>query len=221
MKTRTLSLSVALVALVMLCSGVLGSGAPDETDEADAGQPLVDPQPILLERVSVELSAEREAEVQALLDDRKRTIEQLCEIVDQKNAGKHEPVERAAAAYVLGEMRAPEAVGALNSALADDPVQRDWFGDRSPYDSAVTAALVRIGRPAVPEMIKNLQQSDDKRIREKTCMILYHTLGGRDRIVALIDRLTDQEEDAGVRTRLEAARAYVLEFYKDAETPLF
>lgn len=66
-------------------------------------------------------------------------------------------------------------------------------------------------------MIENLQQSDDKRILENTCTILYHTLGGRDHVVALVDRLIEQEDDPAVGERLETAPAYVLTFYKNAK----
>jgi HEAT repeat protein len=201
------------LAAVGVLSGALvaGDSSPGELGQRQG----------IAAQLSSHISAEREGAVQSLLSQRKELVEALCEIVHQKNAQRYTAETRAAAAFLLGEMRAPEAVEALNSALADNPVSPLFKPDASPYDFSVSTALAKIGRPAVPEMVKNLRNSDDRLLLRWTVVILVDTLGGREHTLELIGRLIEQEQEPAIKERLKAAKNLTAEMLEGCETPLY
>jgi HEAT repeat protein len=159
--------------------------------------------------------------IEQILDDRLRTVNMLIEIVDQANAGRRPANAGRAAAYLLGRLRAPEAVPVLSRALTNvDPnfavLHTDIFTD------AEWTALVEIGRPAVPAMIKNLATSDDERLRDRSIGVLAHVLGGKDNLTGLLNRLMKQKERSKEeKDRLAKALERAQSRYKDTEQPLF
>jgi HEAT repeat protein len=160
--------------------------------------------------------------IQQILDDRLRTVNMLIEIVDQANAGKSSEDAGKAAAYVLGKLRAPEAVPVLSKALArPDPnllrgLHMDVFVD------AEWAALVEIGRPAVPAMIKNITTSDDEGLRQRSLDVLVRVLEGKDNLIGLLNRLMEQKERSKKeKDRLAQSIAWAQSHYVEREKPLF
>jgi HEAT repeat protein len=159
--------------------------------------------------------------IKTILDDRLRMVNMLIEIVDQANVGKSPEDAGKAAAYLLGKLRAPEAVPVLSRALVRiDPnlvaVSMDVLVD------AEWTALVEIGRPAVPAMIKNLTTSDDERLRDRSIGVLAHVLGGKDNLIGLLNRLMEQKERSKEeKDRLAKALERTQSRYKDTEQPLF
>jgi len=82
--------------------------------------------------------------------------------------------------------------------------------------------LVSIGRPAVPAMIANLEQTDDERLRLRSLGVLYHVLGGKKHLLELLGKLQARAEDKAVAKRIEAAAAFSQEHYKETgEDPLY
>lgn len=163
----------------------------------------------------------RDRAVDAILRDRKSVIEQLIPLIDPVNAKKYSDETRSAGAYLLGELRAVEAIPVLSRALANPP-GRLFIDDLSRYDAPVFSALVKIGRPAVPAMIKNLETSDHKMVRIHSLDVLNHVLGGKRRLLELLVKLSDRSsDDRDVSRRLREARSRVEAHYKEDSEPLY
>lgn len=158
--------------------------------------------------------------VDPILQQRKSTVEELIQVIDPANADKYGNEARSAAAYVLGEFRAVEAVPVLSKALADqlDPI----FGSNmSRYSGAVLQALVEIGRPAVPAMIENIQTSDDRTLRKRSLSVLYDVLGGKRGLFELLAELEKRTDDDETRRRLQESTTWAREHYKERKEGLY
>ncbi len=160
--------------------------------------------------------------IRNVLNDRLRTVNMLIEIVDQANNGVSPKQAGQAAAYLLGKLRAPEAVAVLSRALAkSDP--NDFISvEPNPLTNGVFNALVEIGRPAVPPMITNITTSDDERLRNRSMDVVYRVLGGKDNVIGLLNRLSEQKERSKEeKNRLAKALERAQSRYKETEQPLF
>ena len=91
-----------------------------------------------------------------------------------------------------------------------------------PYEQSgvIFIALVRIGRPAVPQMIENLRTTDEERLRKSSATVLYHVLGGKAHVLELLDKLLAREKDEAAKARLVKARKVVAGMLED-EPPLY
>lgn len=147
-----------------------------------------------IDNLRSENSKTRDQTVDAVLRNRKSVIEQLIPLIDPANAKNYSDETRSVAAYLLGELRATEAVPVLSRALADPP-GRNIFPDISRYDTPVFHALVKIGRPAVPALIEHVKTSDNETLRKNTLDVLYHVLGGKRRLLELLVKLSELETD--------------------------
>ncbi len=158
--------------------------------------------------------------VDSILQDRRSIINKLIPLIDPDNTKKYSGQTRCAAAYLLGMLRATEAVPVLSRALENEPGRR-YISDISRYDSPVWTALVRIGRPAVPAMIENIETSDNRILREKSIDVLYHVLGGKRRVLELLTKLKARAEDRLIIEHIEAAIQYTKEHFKEDKEPLY
>ena len=157
---------------------------------------------------------------EAILRDRKLIVENLIALVEPANAKKHSSQTRAAAAFLLGELRAVEAVPVLSRAMPEvaDRVRSDF----SRFDVPFWNALVKIGRPAVPVMIKNIETSDNRILRIDSLRVLDQVLGGKRRLLELLAKLEARAaKDKRKQRRIQAAAAWAKEYYKEAEEPLY
>ena len=158
--------------------------------------------------------------VDSILQERKQTISRLITLVDPANAKKYGDQTRAAAGFLLGELRAVEAVQVLSAALLDEPSKE--IERLSPFDYPFWNALVKIGRPAVPAMIENIETSDHQMLRVKSLDVLNHVLGGKRHLLELLDKLKVlTAEDPGKRHRVEEAISWATEHYKEDKEPLY
>lgn len=162
----------------------------------------------------------RDKAVDAFLKDRKNSINDLVALVAQTGGKKYSDETRSAAAYLLGEMRAPEAVPALSRASAN-PLGPMDSADTSRYDAPIFTALVKIGRPAVPAMIKNLEETDNAILRMRSTVVLYHVLGGKQHLLELLGKLKARTKDKAVAKRIEAVTVYVQKNFKETTAPLY
>jgi HEAT repeat protein len=178
-------------------------------------KPMTGPNDLLSEQ-----SRTRDQAVDNVLKGRKSVIEQLVPLIDPANAKKYSDQTRSAAAYLLGELRAVEAVPVLSKALADSPGPK-VITDMSRYDAPVWTALFKIGRPAVPAMIENVETSDDLILREGSLDVLNHVLGGKRRLLELLVKLEKRSTDREVTRRIEEARSWAERHYKEDEEPLY
>lgn len=124
------------------------------------------------------------------------------------------------AAFILGNFREIEAVSVLSKALANEPEQIE-ISDISRYDAPVWTALVRIGRPAVPAMIENIETSDNRILRIKSLDVLCHVLGGKRRVLELLTKLKVQAKDHLEIQRIESAIQRTQTHFKEDEEPLY
>ena len=172
----------------------------------------------LVRKFKVEKGRIRGLAVDRLLERRKQRVQKLIAVFDPETGEEKKWETRAAAAWVLGEMRAPEAAEVLAQNIDDGP---DHTGDVSRYDTAHTTALRKIGLPAVPALIENIENSDSPVLRGRSVRILGSILGGKRRVLELLDRLEKRasEEKKKVR-RIREARKNVRTWTEDEE-PLY
>lgn len=162
----------------------------------------------------------RDQVVDSILQDRSAIISELIPLIDPANSEKYNNGTRGVAAFLLGKFRAVEAVSVLSKALANEPEQRE-ISDISRYDAPVWTALVRIGRPAVPAMIENIEASDNRILRKKSLDVLYHVLGGKRRVLELLTKLKGQAKDHLEIQRIESAIQHTQTHFKEDEEPLY
>ncbi len=162
----------------------------------------------------------RDQVVDSVLHDRLATVQKLISLIDPTNAAKYSDETRCSAAFLLGELRAVEAVPVLSQSLISEPGRKQRFRI-SRYDAPVWNALVKIGRPAVPTMIKNIETTDNRILRVKSLDILVHILGGKKRLLELLDKLEKRAGDKEVRQRITDCIAYSRDHYKESEEPLY
>jgi HEAT repeat protein len=162
----------------------------------------------------------RDQAVDSILQDRRAIINKLIPLIDPDNTNKYSDQTRCAAAYLLGVLRATEAVPVLSRALENEP-GRKLISDISRYDAPAWTALVRIGRPVVPAMIENIETSDNKILRKKSIDVLYHVLGGKRRVLELLNKLKARAEDRLIIEHVDAAIKYTKEHFKEDKEPLY
>jgi len=162
----------------------------------------------------------RDQAVDSILQDRRSIINKLIPLIDPANTKKYSDQTRCAAAYLLGMLRATEAVPVLSQALANEP-GRKYISDISRYDVPVWTALVRIGRPSVPAMIENIETSDNRILRKKSIDVLYHVLGGKRRVLELLTKLKERAEDRLIIEHIETAIQHTQSHFKEDKEPLY
>lgn len=201
---------VTTFTLIVLLAATMGSHHQDEK-KALAGQ--------IKSLISQDFQT-RDRAVDSILQDRQAVVSELIVLIDPANAKKYSVQTRCAAAYLLGMFRASEAVIVLSQALANEP-GRTEISDISRYDAPVWTALVRIGRPAVPAMIGNIETSDNEILRKKSLDVLYHVLGGKRRVLELLTKLKEQAKDRPKTERIEAAIQRTQAHFKEDKEPLY
>jgi len=83
-----------------------------------------------------------------------------------------------AAAFLLGMYRMEQSVRELSKFITlESHHSIDWkrepLWDRYP----VVEALIRIGKPAIPEMIRNIETSEDKKVQELSARVIRYVEG--------------------------------------------
>ena len=164
----------------------------------------------------------RDEAVDAILHSRKALAEELVRLIDPHNADQHRENTRKAAAYLLGELRDPAAVPVLTRALEQpDRIVMNPLERRDRYEAAVWTALVKIGRPAVPAMIANIESSDDRDLRDKSLSVLGHVLGGKRRVLELLAKLETRSKNDATTQRIRSAASWASDYFKEDKEPLY
>lgn len=124
-------------------------------------------------------------------------------LIQRMNATRSKDV-KACSAYLLGQYRIAEAAQDLAAAITLDM----GFSKQKKLplwgQYPVVQALVEIGQPSVPYMIRNLEESDDAKIRELSLTVLRHVVGP-ETAAFLIRSAMEQQEDVENRDRLDSA----------------
>ena len=131
----------------------------------------------------------------------------LMKRLTEKNAFNWDQIE---AAYYLGEMRYAEASDVLSSNITliwdytAAPMNHLW-----PYvpewGSAALEALVKIGSPCLPAVIRNLAESDDVKTRELSLKVVYRIDGDKDIAGLRLQKALKAEKDMQKQARLQQA----------------
>jgi len=137
--------------------------------------------------------------------------EQLAtNLVAVLNGAKSRNFSKCAAAYYLGELHFTDAVETLNSSivLRLDENQIPIFSlvkiDPSLINPSVEA-LVKIGNPSIPAVIRNLAESDDAKVRELSLKVLYRIDGDKDIVQLRLQKAIAAQKDSNKKARLQVA----------------
>ena len=128
--------------------------------------------------------------IDKIMDEREKQVNMLIEIVKERNEGKTTQQSSKAAAYLLGKMRAPEAVSVLATALKEPDLENEF----NRFRGAVFNALVEIGRPSISPMISNIISSEDELYRNSSIIVISHVVGGKDNLISLLNRVMEKKE---------------------------
>ncbi|SRR5258706_1841580 len=185
-------------------------------------QSITDSIPNHIDELLSKDQATRDAGVKAILADRKKVVDALITLVDPANAGRYSEQTRSDAAYLLGKLRAPEAVPVLSKALVNEPsgplVGSGVDDGRVAYP--MWTALIRIGRPAIPAMIRNVETSADPVVRKHSVLVIGQVLGGKRRLLETLEKLKLKAKDDDTLRRLDEAYEWI-HGAKETEDPLY
>jgi hypothetical protein len=118
---------------------------------------------------------------------------------------------KCAAAYHLGEMHASEAVNILANQIKLNIGARDVESLTGLEGPVAARALIKIGGPSIPAVIKNLAESDDGAVRELSLLVLEQIDGDKDIVQLRLQKALAAEKDSQKQARLQAALKAVAE----------
>ncbi|MGH7976621.1 MAG: HEAT repeat domain-containing protein [Limisphaerales bacterium] len=118
-------------------------------------------------------------------------------------------LNRCAAAYYLGEMRFTGAVEDLASGIAlrfdRSRIQLDYLIKIDISEYPAMDALIKIGNPSIPAVIRNLAESDDAQVRKLSLQVLYRIDGDKDIVQLRLQKALKVETDSQKQARLQSA----------------
>lgn len=112
---------------------------------------------------------------------------------------------KCAAAYHLGEMRTPEAADALAADIKLNlgPMVVDHLSIL--MHTPAVDALIKIGSPSIPAVIRNLEENGDAKVRELSLKVLYRIDGDKDIVRLRLQKALNAQKDSQKQARLQAA----------------
>jgi HEAT repeat protein len=116
-------------------------------------------------------------------------------------------LNRSMAAYYLGEAHAVEAVNALTDNIGLKVGVEPTSFSGLPLVSGFTAcsALIKIGNPSIPPMIRNLAESDNAKVRELSLQVIERIDNDKDISALRLQKALKAETDSKKQARLQAA----------------
>jgi hypothetical protein len=133
---------------------------------------------------------------------RAKTIQSLLEIFNNSKSYIFRP--KCYAAYYLGVLRASEAVDSLAAQIKIRGYEHGLEEPVGGYEPAVDA-LVAIGNPSIPAVIRNLAESDDAKVRELSLQVVTRIDGDKDISQLRLQKALKAETDSQKQARLQAA----------------
>jgi hypothetical protein len=136
--------------------------------------------------------------------------------------GTNADIVKVDAAIVLGRYRATNAVPDLIEHLDLDSAGRPDhiifgsapFPESQEMNFPILAALMAIGKPAIPQCLDKITQTDDP-ITRKKCGWICNRVEGSEAAESRLKSLLEKETDTQKRARLEAALEDLEEFKKN------
>jgi len=171
-----------------------------ECTSCGKGQSRVDN---LIQSIASGNEKERTAAYDELRHSRAKMIQDLIAIVNQPVVQGEQyantTTPRNLAIYLLGNMRAPEAVPHLVNWLAPHPQQdTTWFTDVAP----AVVALAQIGKPAVPHLLKLISITPKGEARDRAIWLIKN-IEGEECGKIILKKAIEQEKDPEKKANLE------------------
>ncbi len=199
--------SCSKLALILLCVGsLLAVGGCREEKQATAVERLLSKDGQEINEVQNEL-----------LTARKDLIARLINIVDEKENRLTRRASVRATIFILGEMRAVEAVQVLVDHIGFPQVY-EYTGESIPVDAEggmlhrgikgfqktypAVKALIKIGEPCLSDLISKLS-STDHMTEEKACLGVLVSLRQRDSVIEMLKDAIKKETDTKKKDRLQ------------------
>ena len=130
-------------------------------------------------------------------------------LIDMLNDPKSRNITKRYAAYYLGLIRGDRAVDVLAAQinLEPDGIIGGSLGEaESEWNSQPAAsALIEIGTPSIPALIRNLTESDDVKVRETSLWVLCCIEDDKDIVHLRLQKALTAETDPGKQGRLRIA----------------
>jgi len=159
----------------------------------------------LMRSVSLE---KRYQATEFLEKERQETIKNLILIL----SGNFSPDVKDFSAKLLGDYRASEAVDILVQNFELDLRPRSILGLLADdYIQPATWALIKIGNPSIPAVIRNLEETDNARIRGLSLKVLYQIDGDKDIVQLRLQKALTAQSDPQKKDRLKAALQALLD----------
>jgi HEAT repeat protein len=156
----------------------------------------------------VKVATAKEADMMAILRGLSKEHSDTQAILIQQLRSSPSKERKIAAAYLLGRYRMQDAVPYLAKEIALEAkiVPTDKVGLWDAYPAV--EALVKIGNPAIPAMIANIEATDDKTVRELSARVIRHVETPR---VArfVIELAIEKQQDPGKKKNLHDALQYL------------
>jgi hypothetical protein len=137
-----------------------------------------------------------------------RMASQLLDILKSKKTSN---LNQCTSAYYLGEIRNPESAGALADliSLRLDISKINLIGLpdilRKIGNYPAFEALIKIGNPSIPAVIRNLAESDDAQVRKLSLQVLTRIDGDKDISQLRLQKALNAETDSTKKARLQSA----------------
>jgi hypothetical protein len=119
---------------------------------------------------------------------------------------KSSNLTRCEAAFSLGQMRLSSGVDVLARSITLE-LDPSYPVDHIPIIAGYPAmdALIKIGNPAIPAVMRNLIESDDLKVADLSLKVLYRIDGDKDIVQLRLQKALKAETDSKKQQRLRAA----------------
>ena len=190
MKTGLLGSSIVLVMLISTA----------DISHAERGRTLESSRVVSLKLMDKMSASERESLLVNFTDEWQATKERLI----QNLFSEHEQT-RFCAAYLLGLYRYADACGNLAKVIAMENEDYGQQQSREPRWGQYPAveALIHIGKPAIPAMLRNLETSDDEHVRGLSARVI-HYVEGSELAKKVVQNAVAKQKNPEQKRRLES-----------------
>jgi HEAT repeat protein len=139
-----------------------------------------------------------------ILQDNGKRLHHIQEILLSELASRDDE-SKCFAVYLLGEYRFPQAADRLAKIITLKAKvrenSREWFWDINP----VVEALIKIGNPSIPAVVRNLAESDNADVRSLSLKVLCRIDGDKDIVQLRLQKAIAAQKDSNKKARLQAA----------------
>lgn len=137
-------------------------------------------------------------------DNQDHLAQELIIIFNDTNSSNLSQCE---AAHFLGELKISKAADSLSKKITLRLDASHLIITHLPSITVTPAvdALIKIGNPSIPAVIRNLVESDDAKVRELSLKVLYRIEGDKDIVQLRLQKALKAETDTQKQVRLQSA----------------